>query len=70
MWEEDEYPDCPDEDKHRIWLLKLLESDFADDIADYLKPLLEMVLEKEKDHNWETGKKAITAFLAKTLNKG
>ena len=69
MWEEDEYPDCPDEDKHRIWLLKLLESDFADDIADYLKPLLEMVLEKEKDHNWETGKKAIEAFLAKTSNK-
>lgn len=66
MWEEDEYPDCPDEDKHRIWLLKLLESDFADDIADYLKPLLEMVLEREKNHNWETGKKAIKDFLAKT----
>ena len=33
------------------------------------KPLLEMVLEREKNHNWETGKKAIEAFLAKTSNK-
>lgn len=66
FWEEDEYPECPDEDVYRIWLLKLLESDFANDIADYLKPLLEMVLEKEKNHNWETGKKAIKDFLAKT----
>ena len=70
MWDEDDYPECPDEDVHWIWLLKLLESDFANDIADYLKPLLEMVLEKEKNHNWETGKKAIEAFLAKTSNKG
>ena len=69
MWEENDYPDCPDEDVHWIWLLRLLETDFANDIADYLKPLLEMVLEKEKDHNWETGKKAIEAFLAKTSNK-
>lgn len=69
FWEEDEYPECPDEDVYRIWLIKLLESDFAEDIADYLKPLLEMVLEKEKNHNWETGKKAIEAFLAKTSNK-
>ena len=69
FWEEDEYPECPDEDVYRIWLIKLLESDFAEDIADYLKPLLEMVLEREKNHNWETGKKAIEAFLAKTSNK-
>ena len=69
MWNEDDYPECPDEDVHWIWLIKLLESDFAEDIADYLKPLLEMVLEKEKGHNWETGKKAIEAFLAKTSNK-
>lgn len=69
MWDEDDYPECPDEDVHWIWLLKLLESDFAEDIADYLKPLLEMVLEREKNHNWETGKKAIEAFLAKTSNK-
>lgn len=65
-WEEDDYPDCPEEDEYRIWLLMLLESDFAEDISDYLKPLLEMVLEKEKNHNWETGKKAIKDFLAKT----
>ena len=64
-WEED-YPECPEEDRQRRWLLKLLESDFANDIADYLKPLLEMVLQKEKDFNWETGKNAIKAFLAKT----
>ena len=51
FWEEDEYPECPDEDVYRIWLIKLLESDFAEDIADYLKPLLEMVLEREKNHN-------------------
>lgn len=69
FWEEDDYPENPDEDKCRIWLLKLLESDFANDIADYLKPLLEMVLEKEKSHNWETGKKAIESFLAKNSNK-
>ena len=70
FWEEEEeYPECPDEAERWIWILKLLRSDFAEDIADYLKPLLEMVLEKEKDHNWETGKKAIEAFLAKTSNK-
>ena len=69
MWEEDDYPDCPDEDVHWIWLLRLLETDFANDIADYLKPLLEMVLEREKNHNWETGKKAIESFLAKASNK-
>ena len=63
LWDEDEYPECPDENEYRIWLLKLLESDFANDIVDYLKPLLEMVLEKEKTHNWETGKKAIESFL-------
>ena len=63
FWFVDEYPDCPDEDDYRIWLLRLLESDFADDIADYLIPLLEMVMEKEKNHNWETGKKAISSFL-------
>ena len=66
FWEEDDYPECPEEDEDRIWLLKLLESDFTEDIADYLKPLLEQVLEREKNHNWETGKKAIEAFLAKT----
>lgn len=64
-WEED-YPECPKEDRQRRWLLKLLESDFANDIADYLKPILEMVLEKEKSHNWENGKTAIESFLAKT----
>ena len=69
FWEEEDYPDCPEEDGDRIWLLKLLKSDFAEDIADYLKPLLEQVLEREKNHNWETGKKAIEAFLAKTSNK-
>ena len=69
MWEEDDYPESPDEDKYRIWLMKLLESDFANDIADYLKPLLEMVLEKEKSHNWENGKTAIETFLVKTSNK-
>ena len=69
------YPECPEEDKYRNWRLKLLESDFANDIADYLRPLLEMVLEQEKDYNkekdysWETGKKAIEAFLAKTSKK-
>lgn len=63
LWDEDEYPECPDENEYRIWLLKLLESDFANDIVDYLKPLLEIVLEKEKTHNWETGKKAIESFL-------
>ena len=68
-WEEDDYPDCPEEDEYRIWLLMLLESDFAEDISDYLKPLLEMVLQKEKNHNWETGKKAIEVFLSKTSNK-
>ena len=65
FWEEEDYPESPEKSDGRIWLLKLLESDFAEDIADYLKPLLEMVLEKEKNHNWETGKKAIEAFLAK-----
>ena len=69
MWDEDSYPENPDENSYRLWLLKLLDSDFADDIADYLKPLLEQVLEREKNHNWETGKKAIEAFLAKTSNK-
>ena len=69
MWNEDDYPECPDEDVHWIWLLKLLESDFAEYIADYLKPLLEMVLEREKNHNWENGKTAIETFLAKTSNK-
>ena len=69
FWEEDDYPDCPEEDEDRIWLLKLLESDFAEDIADYLKPLLEQVLDRERNYNWETGKKAIEAFLAKTSNK-
>ena len=68
-FESEEYPEYPDGRDYCIWLLKLLESDFADDIADYLKPLLEMVLEKEKNHNWETGKKAIEALLAKTSNK-
>lgn len=63
FWEEDQYPECPDEDDYRLWLMKLLESDFADDIADYLKPLLELVLEREKNHNWEKGKKAIESFL-------
>lgn len=69
FWEEDDYPDCPEEDEDRIWLLKLLESDFAEDIADYLKPLLEQVLDRERNYNWENGKKAIEAFLAKTSNK-
>lgn len=69
FWEEEDYPESPEKSDDRIWLLKLLDSDFADDIADYLKPLLEMVLEREKNHNWETGKKAIEAFLAKTSNK-
>jgi|GEM_PF-2740050 len=70
FWEEEEdYPESPEKSDDRIWLLKLLDSDFADDIADYLKPLLEQVLEREKNHNWETGKKAIEAFLAKTSNK-
>lgn len=68
-WEEEDYPDCPEEDDDRIWLLKLLESDFANDIADYLNPLLEQVLEREKNHNWENGKKAIESFLAKISNK-
>ena len=68
-WGADGYPECPDEHFMRVWLIKLLESNFANDIADYLKPLLEMVLQKEKDHNWETGKKAIESFLAKTSNK-
>ena len=63
LWDEDEYPECPDENEYRIWLLKLLESDFANDIVDHLKPLLEIVLEKEKTHNWETGKTAIESFL-------
>lgn len=62
-WEEDQYPECPNEDDYRLWLIKLLESDFANDIADYLKPLLELVLEREKNHNWENGKKAIESFL-------
>jgi len=70
FWEEEEeYPECPDEAERWIWILKLLRSDFAEDIADYLKPLLEMVLEKEKSHNWENGKAAIETFLAKTSNK-
>lgn len=69
FWEEEDYPESPEKSDDRIWLLKLLDSDFADDIADYLKPLLEQVLEREKNHNWETGKKAIEAFLAKTSNK-
>lgn len=68
-WEEDYYPACPEEDKYRIWLLRLLESDFAEDIADYLKPLLGIVLEKEKNHNWEIGRKAIESFLEKTAGK-
>ncbi len=68
-WEEEYYPDCPEEDDDRIWLLKLLESDFANDIANYLNPLLEQVLEREKNHTWENGKKAIESFLAKTSNK-
>ena len=68
-WEEGDYPENPDEDSYRLWLIKLLESDFADDIADYLKPLLEQVLERERNHNWETGKKTIESFLAKTSNK-
>lgn len=62
-WDEDQYPECPDEDDYRLWLIKLMESDFANDIADYLKPLLEFVLEREKNHNWENGKKAIESFL-------
>lgn len=65
-WEEDQYPECPNEDDYRLWLIKLLESDFANDIADYLKPLLELVLEREKNHNWENGKKAIESFLKRT----
>lgn len=69
FWEEDDYPEYPEEDDDRIWLLKLLASVFADDIADYLKPLLEQVLEREKNHNWETGKKAIESFLERTSNK-
>lgn len=36
------------------------------DIADYLKPLLELVLEREKNHKWENGKKAIGPFLKRT----
>lgn len=68
-WEEEDYPDCPEEDDDRIWLLKLLESDFANDIADCLNPLLEQVLEREKNHTWENGKKAIESFLAETSNK-
>ena len=68
-WYEDDYPEYPDEDNYRLWLIRLLESDYAEDIADYLKPLLEMVMEKEKSHNWETGKKAIESFLAQTSNK-
>ena len=62
-WDEDQYPECPDEDDYRLWLIKLMESDFENDIADYLKPLLELVLEREKNHNWENGKKAIESFL-------
>lgn len=62
-WEEEMYPEIPDECRSNLWLLKLLESDFTYDIADYLRPLLEMVLEKEKNHNWEAGKKAIESFL-------
>ena len=68
-WDESDYPECPDENSYRLWLLKLLESDFANEIADYMKPLLELVLEKEKNHNWENGKKAIESFLAKISNK-
>ena len=68
-WEEEDYPECPDEDTYRLWLMKLLESDFTNEIADYMKPLLELVLEKEKNHNWENGRKAIESFLAKTTNK-
>lgn len=68
-WEEDLYPEHPDDDNVRLWLMKLLESDFAADIAYYLKPLLEQVLERERNHNWESGKKAIESFLAKTSNK-
>ena len=68
-WEEDLYPEHPDDDNVRLWLMKLLDSDFANDIADYLKPILKQVLEREKNHNWENGKKAIEAFLAKTSNK-
>ena len=60
-------PEAADEDDFRIWLLKLLESDFANDIADYLKSHLEMIL--EKDYNWENGKRAIRSFLAKNSNK-
>lgn len=67
--DEDYYPECTDDNNVRLWLLRLLESDFANDIVDYLKPLLEMVMEKEKSHNWETGKKAIESFLAKNSNK-
>ena len=33
------------------------------DIADYVKPLLELVLEREKNHKWENGKKAIESYL-------
>lgn len=68
-WEEDLYPEHPDDDNVRLWLLKLIESDFANDIADYLRPLLEQVLERERNHNWENGIKAIESFLAKTSNK-
>ena len=36
------------------------------DITDHLKPLLELVLEREKNHPRENGKKAIESFLKRT----
>lgn len=69
-WDDDDYPEDPDEDRYRIWLLKLLGSGFAYDIAGYLKPYLELVLEREENHDWENGKKAIRAFLERTWQDG
>ena len=54
------------EEKNKSWLLMLLNTDFSSDIADFLMPYLQRVLEHKEDGGWDEGVQAIESFLERT----